>query len=45
MRKFYEVVFRLPIVSSASGSLEAVVAASGDVAYDIGWNRNGAPTK
>ncbi len=39
VRRFYEDYFRMPIASSAGGSLHTVVAASGDLAYDIGWNR------
>lgn len=39
VRQFYEAFFQLPIVSLAGGSLETVVAPSGDLAYDIGWNR------
>ena len=39
MRDFYSGFFKLPIASIAGGSVETVVAASGDLAYDIGWNR------
>lgn len=39
VRQFYEAFFKLPIASLTGGSLETEVARSGDLAYDIGWNR------
>ena len=39
IRQFYQQFYALPIESITGGSLETVVAASGDVAYELGWNR------
>ena len=38
VREVYTEFFKMPFKSFESGSTETVVAESGDMAYDIGWN-------
>ncbi|MFQ6084148.1 MAG: YybH family protein [Candidatus Aminicenantia bacterium] len=39
IKNFYEEFFKLPIVSIEGGPNKIVISNSGDMAYDIGWNR------
>ena len=39
IRNFYKEFFKLPLVTVEGGPKKIVISKSGDMAYDIGWNR------
>ena len=39
LQQWYEGFYKLPIDTVLGGSLDLAVAASGDLAYDVGWNK------